>query len=53
MAKNKSAPKVWQSNDRRARISAKESLERLQEFAKQKEEFVAAIRTGKGRGLSA
>jgi hypothetical protein len=37
----------------RARLTAEESLKRLQEFGKRKEHFVAAVRKGKGRGLSA
>jgi hypothetical protein len=37
----------------RARLSAEESLKRLQEFGKRKEQFVAAIRKRKDRGLSA
>jgi hypothetical protein len=37
----------------RAKLSAKESLRRLQEFAKRKEQLVAAVRKGKGPGVSA
>jgi hypothetical protein len=37
----------------RVQLTAEESLRRMQEFAKRKEQFVAAIRKGKGRGLSA
>ena len=37
----------------RAKLTAKESLKRLQEFAKRKEHFVAAGRKGKDRGVSA
>jgi len=37
----------------RARISAEESLKRMQEFSKRKERFVAAVRKGKDRGVSA
>jgi hypothetical protein len=36
-----------------AKLSAKESLKRLEEFTKRKEQFVAAVRKGKGRGISA
>jgi hypothetical protein len=37
----------------RAKLTAEESLKRLQEFSKRKEHFVAAVRKGKDRGLSA
>lgn len=37
----------------RAKLTPKESLKRLQEFPKRKEQFIAAIRKGKGRDLSA
>jgi hypothetical protein len=37
----------------RARLTAQESLKRLQEFSKRKETFVAAVRKGKDRGVSA
>jgi hypothetical protein len=37
----------------RAKLTAEESLKRLGEFAKRKEHFVAAVRKGKDRGLSA
>ena len=37
----------------RAKLTAEESLTRLQEFAKRKEQFVAAVRKGKDRGVSA
>jgi hypothetical protein len=36
-----------------AKLSAKESLKRLEEFSKRKEQFVAAARKGKGQGVSA
>ncbi len=35
-----------------AKLSPKESLKRMQDFAQRKEPFVAAIRKGKGRGVS-
>ena len=35
----------------RAKLSPEESLKRMQEFAKRKERFVAAVRKGKDRGL--
>jgi hypothetical protein len=37
----------------RPKLSTKESLKRLQEFTKRKERFVAAVRKGKERGVSA
>jgi hypothetical protein len=37
----------------RAKLTAEQSLKRLEEFAKRKEHFVAAVRKGKGRGVSA
>lgn len=38
---------------KRARLSAEESLKRMEAFSKRKERFIAAIREGKDRGLSA
>jgi hypothetical protein len=38
---------------RRAKLSAEESLKRMQEFAKRKGAFIAAVRKGKDRGVSA
>ncbi|HKI36347.1 MAG TPA: hypothetical protein VKA46_31105 [Gemmataceae bacterium] len=37
----------------RAKLTAEESLKRMQEFARRKEQFVAAVRKGKNRGVSA
>ena len=37
----------------RVRLTAEESLKRMEEFAKRKESFVAAVRKGKNRGVSA
>jgi hypothetical protein len=39
--------------EERARLTAEESLARLQEFAKRREQFVASVRKGKDRGVSA
>ncbi len=36
-----------------AKLSAKESLKRMQGFSKRKGQFIAAIREGKNRGVSA
>jgi hypothetical protein len=37
----------------RAKLTAEESLKRMQEFAKRKEQFIASVRKGKDRGVSA
>jgi hypothetical protein len=37
----------------RVKLTAEESLKRMEEFAKRKEKFIAAVRKGKDRGLSA
>src|SRR5438874_2457717 len=37
----------------RAKLTAEESLKRVREFSKRKERFVAAVRKGKDRGVSA
>jgi hypothetical protein len=37
----------------RGKLSAEESLKRLEEFAKRKEQFIATVRKGKDRGVSA
>lgn len=37
----------------RAKLTAEKSLKRLQAFAKRREHFVAAVRKGKDRGVSA
>jgi hypothetical protein len=37
----------------RTKLTAEESLKRVQEFAARKERFVAAIRKGKDRSVSA
>ncbi len=36
----------------RAKLTVEESLKRLQEFARRREHFVAAVRKGKDRGVS-
>jgi hypothetical protein len=36
----------------RIQLTAEESLKRVQEFAKRKEQFIAAVRKGKDRGVS-
>jgi hypothetical protein len=37
---------------KRAKLTAEESLKRMQEFSKRKEAFIAAVREGKDRGVS-
>ena len=37
----------------RAKLTAEESLKRLHEFAKRKEQFVASVRKDRDRGVSA
>jgi hypothetical protein len=41
------------SRSQRVKLSAEESLKRVREFGKRKEAFVAAVRKGKDRGVSA
>ena len=36
----------------RAKLTAKESLKRMQEFSKRKDKFIASIRKSKNRSLS-
>jgi hypothetical protein len=38
---------------KRAKLSPKESLKRMQAFSERKEHFVATVRKGKDRGISA
>jgi hypothetical protein len=42
-----------QRRPKRAKLSAKESLKRMGEFAKRKERIVAAVRKGKNRSVPA
>jgi hypothetical protein len=37
----------------RAKLTAEESLKRVKEFPKRKEQFIAAVRKGKSRSVSA
>ncbi len=54
MAKGKKLGKgLLTERAERAKLTAEESLKRLQEFARRKEQFIAAIRKGKNRGVSA
>jgi hypothetical protein len=51
MAKGKKRVKRFPPD--RAKLTAEVSLKRMQEFAKRKEHFVATVRKGKDRGVSA
>jgi hypothetical protein len=54
MAKGKKrGDKVQTGRAGRVKLTAEESLKRMQEFARRKENFVAAVRKGKNRGASA
>jgi hypothetical protein len=54
MAKRKVSKKSPISGrSQRLKLSAEESLKRMQEFDQRKEAFIAAVRKGKNRGLSA
>jgi hypothetical protein len=35
----------------RVKLTAEESLRRMEEFPKRKEDFIASVRKGKGRGI--
>jgi hypothetical protein len=45
--------KVAPTRTQRAKLTAEESLKRMQDFAKRKEQFVDVVRKGKGRSLTA
>jgi hypothetical protein len=53
MAKGKKSKDLPAERAERKKLSAEESLKRMREFAKRKERFVAAVRKGKDRGVSA
>lgn len=54
MAKTKKQGKrLPPSRTGRSKVTAEESLKRLDEFASRKESFVAAVRKGKDRSVSA
>jgi hypothetical protein len=54
MAKEKKrSRRVMPQPTGRAKLTAEESLKRLREFPKRKDQFVAAVRKGKDRGVSA
>jgi hypothetical protein len=49
--RNSQTPKASRSG--RVKLSAEESLKRVRGFAQRKEAFIAAVRKGKSRGVSA
>ena len=54
MAKKKQATKPLEfKRPKRAKLSTEESLKRMQAFPMRKEKFIATVREGKSRGLSA
>ena len=52
MAKKKVKANAADGRPRRRKLSAAESLQRMKEFDKRKEAFIAALRKSKDRGLS-
>ena len=52
MAKKKAKTADEDNGTRRRKLSAEESLQRMKEFDKRKESFIAALRKSKNRGLS-
>ena len=53
MAKNRKTPKsISTGRPPREKLSAEESIKWVREFSKRKEQFIAAVRTGKCRSLS-
>jgi hypothetical protein len=53
MVKGKKRVKGSSERPERVKLTAEESLKRMQEFAQRKEHFVAAVGKGKDRGVSA
>lgn len=53
MPKKKAKVAVEDRPLQRRKLSAEESLQRMKEFDKRKESFIAALRKSKDRGLSA
>jgi len=53
MAKKKVKAPAKEVRPQRRKLSAEESLQRMKEFDKRKESFIAALRKSKDRGLSA
>jgi hypothetical protein len=52
VAKKKAKAAAEEARPQRRKLSAEESLQRMKEFDKRKEAFVAALRKSKDRGLS-
>jgi hypothetical protein len=54
MPKRKKGPgSIPTGSAKRAKLSAEESLKRMEEFPERKERFIAAVRKGKNRSVSA
>ena len=51
MAKKKAKAATEELRPQRRKLTAEESLQRMREFDKRKEAFVAALRKSKDRGL--
>jgi hypothetical protein len=52
VAKKKAKAAAKDGRPQRRKLSAAESLQRMKEFDKRKESFIAALRKSKDRGLS-
>jgi hypothetical protein len=52
VSKNKAKPAQQVARNPRRKLSAEESLQRMKEFDKRKESFIATLRKSKDRGLS-
>jgi hypothetical protein len=52
VAKKKAKTPEANSQPKRRKLSAEESLQRMKEFDKRKESFIAALRKSKNRSLS-
>ena len=52
MAQKKAKTSEENGRLKRRKLSAEESLQRMKEFDKRKESFIAALRKSKDRGLS-
>jgi hypothetical protein len=51
--KSRPRPPAKAGRSQRVTLSAEESLKRVRDFAQRKEAFIAAVRKGKDRGVSA
>jgi hypothetical protein len=52
VSKKKAKAATKDGRPQRCKLSAEESLERMKDFDKRKEAFIAALRKSKDRGLS-